>query len=125
MEDFRSSAPSGTTRAESIVSSAAGPAGIVSGPDPRRLATKRGEDQVAKKPVHVDKEPGWNDPCPCGSWKGVQEVSRRELIASAAGPTRARADPPSFPLRSLPSLPMTYQTLPRMVAGKPTKSLNV
>jgi len=41
----------------------------VSGPDPRKLATNRGEEAVEKKPVSVEKEPGRNDPCPCGSGK--------------------------------------------------------
>jgi preprotein translocase subunit SecA len=39
-----------------------------SGPDPRELATNRGEERQ-KTPVSVEKEPGRNDPCPCGSGK--------------------------------------------------------
>jgi preprotein translocase subunit SecA len=39
-----------------------------SGPDPRELATNRGEERQ-KAPVSVAKEPGRNDPCPCGSGK--------------------------------------------------------
>ena len=42
--------------------------GTPAGPDPRGLATNRGEERV-RKPVTVDKEPGRNDPCPCGSGK--------------------------------------------------------
>ena len=38
------------------------------GPDPRELATNRGEERQ-KAPVSVEKEPGRNDPCPCGSGK--------------------------------------------------------
>ena len=38
------------------------------GPDPRELATNRGEER-AKTPVHVAAGPGRNDPCPCGSGK--------------------------------------------------------
>ncbi|MGE3601198.1 MAG: SEC-C metal-binding domain-containing protein, partial [Dehalococcoidia bacterium] len=38
------------------------------GPDPSELATNRGEEQQ-KAPVSVAKEPGRNDPCPCGSGK--------------------------------------------------------
>ena len=38
------------------------------GPDPRTLATNRGEERQ-KAPVSVAKEPGRNDPCPCGSGK--------------------------------------------------------
>ena len=37
-------------------------------PDPRQLATNRGEEQV-KTPVHVEATPGRNAPCPCGSGK--------------------------------------------------------
>jgi len=48
---------------------AAPPSGLpASGPDPRELATNRGEERQ-KAPVSVEKEPGRNDPCPCGSGK--------------------------------------------------------
>jgi preprotein translocase subunit SecA len=47
-----------------------------SGPDPRRLATNRGE-QSEKKPVHVDQEPGRNEPCPCGSGKKYKKCHGR------------------------------------------------
>ncbi|MBM4184053.1 MAG: preprotein translocase subunit SecA [Gemmatimonadetes bacterium] len=49
--------------------SAAAPAPLAdAGPDPRELATNRGEERQ-KAPVSVAKEPGRNDPCPCGSGK--------------------------------------------------------
>ena len=38
------------------------------GPDPRRLATNRGEN-VRRKPIHAGAVPGRNQPCPCGSGK--------------------------------------------------------
>jgi preprotein translocase subunit SecA len=38
------------------------------GPDPSELVTNRGEERQ-KAPVSVAKEPGRNDPCPCGSGK--------------------------------------------------------
>jgi preprotein translocase subunit SecA len=38
------------------------------GPDPSQLATNRGEERQ-KAPVTATKEPGRNDPCPCGSGK--------------------------------------------------------
>jgi preprotein translocase subunit SecA len=38
------------------------------GPDPRTLSTNRSEERE-KAPVTVEKEPGRNDPCPCGSGK--------------------------------------------------------
>ena len=47
-----------------------------SGPDPRALSTNRGE-QVARKPVTVDKAPGRNDPCPCGSGKKYKKCHGR------------------------------------------------
>ena len=46
----------------------AGGALPAAGPDPRELATNRGEERQ-KAPVSVAKEPGRNDPCPCGSGK--------------------------------------------------------
>jgi preprotein translocase subunit SecA len=46
-------------------SASAPPAG---GPTPSELATNRGEERE-KAPVTVAKEPGRNDPCPCGSGK--------------------------------------------------------
>ncbi len=45
-----------------------GAPGVAAGPDPRTLATNRGEEHE-KTPVTVEKEPGRNDPCPCGSGK--------------------------------------------------------
>jgi preprotein translocase subunit SecA len=38
------------------------------GPDPRTLTTNR-EEERQKTPVSVEREPGRNDPCPCGSGK--------------------------------------------------------
>tara|TARA_Y100000588_G_scaffold387883_1_gene486775 strand:- start:5435 stop:8761 length:3327 start_codon:yes stop_codon:yes gene_type:complete len=46
------------------------------GPDPRRLATNRGE-QETRKPIKVDKQPGRNDPCPCGSGKKYKKCHGR------------------------------------------------
>jgi len=47
--------------------------GISSGaraePDPSRMTTNRGEEARASTPVTVEKGPGRNDPCPCGSGK--------------------------------------------------------
>ena len=54
----------------------AGAAGIPAGPDPRQLSTNRGE-QVARKPVTVDKAPGRNAPCPCGSGKKYKKCHGR------------------------------------------------
>jgi preprotein translocase subunit SecA len=55
-----------SARAATVAATGAGlPA---SGPDPRTLATNRGEERE-KTPVTVEKEPGRNDPCPCGSGK--------------------------------------------------------
>ena len=45
-------------------------------PDPRQLATNRGE-QEARKPIKVDKQPGRNDPCPCGSGKKYKKCHGR------------------------------------------------
>ena len=42
--------------------------GMGASPDPRQLSTNRGEERT-KNPIQVDKEPGRNDPCPCGSGK--------------------------------------------------------
>lgn len=53
------------------------PAGMASGPDPRTLATNRGEEDAPKKPVHVDDGPGRNDPCPCGSGKKYKKCHGR------------------------------------------------
>ena len=45
-------------------------------PDPRGLATNRDEVRE-RKPVSVDKEPGRNDPCPCGSGKKYKKCHGR------------------------------------------------
>ena len=47
---------------------ATGVARAAGGPDPRQLATNRGE-RPERKPVSVEKAPGRNEPCPCGSGK--------------------------------------------------------
>src|SRR5690606_8162093 len=48
------------------------------GPDPRQLATNRGEQQQQKQePVTVEDEPGRNDPCPCGSGKKYKKCHGR------------------------------------------------
>jgi len=39
------------------------------GPDPRTLATNRVAEEKENVPVTVEKEPGRNEPCPCGSGK--------------------------------------------------------
>ena len=59
------------TRVGAGAAASATPAGVgaASGPDPRQLATNRGEGRRAKVPVMAEKEPGRNDPCPCGSGK--------------------------------------------------------
>jgi preprotein translocase subunit SecA len=46
------------------------------GPDPRQLATNRGEERT-RTPVTVEKEPGRNDPCPCGSGKKYKKCHGR------------------------------------------------
>ena len=46
------------------------------GPDPRSLSTNRGEEGP-KKPISVDKAPGRNDPCPCGSGKKYKKCHGR------------------------------------------------
>ena len=53
------------------VRAAAGQSGpkVSPGPDPKQLSTNRGEEQRGRTPVSVEKEPGRNDPCPCGSGK--------------------------------------------------------
>ena len=45
-------------------------------PDPTRLATNRGEQQT-RTPIKVDKRPGRNDPCPCGSGKKYKKCHGR------------------------------------------------
>ncbi|MCG6987309.1 MAG: preprotein translocase subunit SecA [Gemmatimonadetes bacterium] len=69
-------ARSARTDRSSVASSLSGlPA---AGPDPRTLATNRGEDEERKqRPVHVKKEPGRNDPCWCGSGKKYKKCHGR------------------------------------------------
>jgi len=47
------------------------------GPDPKQLATNRGEEKVEKVPVTADDGPGRNDPCPCGSGKKYKKCHGR------------------------------------------------
>jgi len=58
---------------------AAGVGGIPpAGPDVRHLQTNRGDGEERKQqPVTVDKEPGRNDPCPCGSGKKYKKCHGR------------------------------------------------
>ncbi len=56
---------------------AASAAAAASGPDPRRLATNRGEAREKQEPVTVEDEPGRNDPCPCGSGKKYKKCHGR------------------------------------------------
>ncbi|MDA0330147.1 MAG: SEC-C metal-binding domain-containing protein [Gemmatimonadetes bacterium] len=51
--------------------------GLASGPDPRTLATNRGEETGPKQPAHAENEPGRNDPCPCGSGKKYKKCHGR------------------------------------------------
>ena len=53
-----------------------GAGGLASGPDPRTLATNRGEERT-RTPVNVEKAPGRNDPCPCGSGKKFEKCHGR------------------------------------------------
>ncbi len=46
------------------------------GPDPRQLLTNRGEARK-QAPVTASKEPGRNDPCPCGSGKKYKKCCGR------------------------------------------------
>jgi len=52
-------------------------AAVPAGPDPRQLSTNRGETQQQKAPVRGEKEPGRNDPCPCGSGKKYKKCHGR------------------------------------------------
>jgi preprotein translocase subunit SecA len=47
------------------------------GPDPRGLATNRGDGQAEKTPVTAEDGPGRNDPCPCGSGKKYKKCHGR------------------------------------------------
>jgi preprotein translocase subunit SecA len=58
------------------MSARASGAGRPSGPDPRSLSTNRGEEGP-KKPISVDKAPGRNDPCLCGSGKKYKKCHGR------------------------------------------------
>ena len=61
--------PARAERDEMGMSARASAAGLTpAGPDPRQLATNRGEERE-RTPVSVEQEPGRNDACPCGSGK--------------------------------------------------------
>jgi hypothetical protein len=47
------------------------------GPDVRKLATNRGETDRKPEPATSEKEPGRNDPCPCGSGKKYKKCHGR------------------------------------------------
>ena len=61
----------------SAASGGAAGAAVPGGPDPRQLATNRGEGQPQKAPATAEKEPGRNDPCPCGSGKKYKKCHGR------------------------------------------------
>ncbi len=46
------------------------------GPDPRQLSTNRGE-RAERKPISVEKTPGRNEPCHCGSGKKYKKCHGR------------------------------------------------
>ena len=50
--------------------------GVPSPQDPRELVTNRGEERV-RVPVTATKEPGRNEPCPCGSGKKYKKCHGR------------------------------------------------
>ena len=66
----------GIAASRSVQSTPRGAVGLESGPDPRRLATNRGEGPRSA-PVTVDDGPGRNDPCPCGSGKKFKKCHGR------------------------------------------------
>jgi preprotein translocase subunit SecA len=45
---------------------------------PSRPAVARAQQPGSRQPVHVDKKPGRNDPCPCGSGKKYKKCCGRE-----------------------------------------------
>ena len=57
-------------------SGGAGPS-VSTGPDPQQLSTNRGQEETRRAPVSVEKEPGRNDPCPCGSGKKYKKCCGR------------------------------------------------
>ncbi len=50
--------------------------GVPSPQDPRQLVTNRGEERV-RAPITATKEPGRNEPCPCGSGKKYKKCHGR------------------------------------------------
>ena len=62
-----------SSRASGVATAVAPNAG---GPDPRQLSTNRGE-RPQRRPVSVEKEPGRNEQCPCGSGKKYKKCHGR------------------------------------------------
>ena len=62
-----------SARASGVATAVAPPA---AGPDPRKLSTNRGE-QAERTPISVEKTPGRNDACPCGSGKKYKKCHGR------------------------------------------------
>ena len=48
-------------------------------------AASAGDKTVQKQPVHKQKKPGRNDPCPCGSAPEIQEVLRPQRVSRQGG----------------------------------------
>jgi preprotein translocase subunit SecA len=68
----------GAQRDELGMSTRASTAGLpAAGPGPSQLVTNRGEQEREQTPVSVEKEPGRNDPCPCGSGKKYKKCHGR------------------------------------------------
>ena len=72
----QAAAVGGGGRDELGMSARAGGVAVAPGPDPRRLSTNRGE-QAERKPISVEKTPGRNDPCHCGSGKKYKKCHGR------------------------------------------------
>jgi len=72
----RQAAAVGGGRDELGMSARAGGMAVAPGPDPKRLSTNRGE-QTERKPISVEKTPGRNHPCHCGSGKKYKKCHGR------------------------------------------------
>ena len=72
----QAAAVGGGGRDELGMSARAGGVAVAPGPDPKRLSTNRGE-QTERKPISVEKTPGRNDPCHCGSGKKYKKCHGR------------------------------------------------
>ena len=72
----QAAAVGGGGRDELGMSARAGGVAVAPGPDPKRLSTNRGE-QAERKPISVEKTPGRNDPCHCGSGKKYKKCHGR------------------------------------------------